>query len=256
MVSYNPCVSHSTRGSHRPLAAVIFDLGGTLIYPATTEENNTSHLAAWLQKQGWPPEAGTAVRDARRWMWEMTRTTGRQYTTQEALRRVIEQLGLPAADAGFMEAAERVFFEPELAGYRVFPETLPLLRRLRAARVRLACISNASSHWLIEQIVDRMGFIQYLDPVLSSAGFGRVKPDPDIFRSVLGRWGVAPDRAAMVGDTLGADILGGRSVGMRTIYVTMAPNPTNVYHRHIQADAEAATLAEAERILFDWLRLG
>ena len=243
------------RGTFPPLAAVIFDLGGTLVYPTSTEENNAAHLEAWLRVRGWSPESGPAIREAREWMWEMTRKTGRQYTMQEAFRRAFEQIGRPVADTGFLEAAERVFFEPELKGYRAFPEAVPLLRRLQAARIRIGCISNASSHWLIEEIVDRLGFRPYLDPVVSSAGFGRVKPDPEIFRMVLNRWGVEPPRAAMVGDTLEADIGGGREVGMRTIYVTMAPNPNNVYFRHIYSDAEAATLAEAERILLAWSRV-
>lgn len=238
--------------SHPPLAAVIFDLGGTLIYPTSTQEDNASHLEQWLRDRGLPADLGAAVRAARRWMWQMTSATGRQYTTQEAIRRAFEQLALPAPETGCVDAAERVFFEPELAGYHPFPESLALLRRLRAARIRTACISNSSSHWLIEQIVDRMGFRPYLDPVVSSAGFGRIKPDPGIFRSVLGRWGVPPVRAAMIGDTLEADIAGGRAVGMRTMYVTMTPNPDNVNHRHIYADIDAPSLADAERILLRW----
>jgi putative hydrolase of the HAD superfamily len=234
------------------LAAVIFDLGGTLIYPTSTQEDSASHLERWLRDRGLPADLGAAVRDARRWMWQMTSTTGRQYTTQEAIRRAFAQLALPAPETGWVDAAERAFFEPELAGYRPFPESLALLRRLRAARIRTACISNSSSHWLIEQIVDRMGFRPYLDPVVSSAGFGRIKPDPGIFRSVLGRWGVPPVRAAMIGDTLEADIAGGRGVGMRTIYVTMTPNPDNVNHRHIYADVDAPTLEDAGRILLRW----
>jgi len=245
-------VTNHARTSHPPLAAVIFDIGGTLIYPTTSQEDNAAHLERWLRAQGLPVELGAAVRDARRWMWAMTWSTGRQYTTQEAIRRAFEQLALPAPAAALVETAEHVFFAPELAGYRTFPESLPLLRRLRAARIRTACVSNTSSHWLIEQIVDRMGFRPYLDPVVSSAGFGRIKPDPGIFRSVLGRWSVPPERAAMIGDTLDADIAGGRDVGMRTIYVTMTPNPDNVSHRHIYADVDAPTLEDAGRILLRW----
>ena len=184
----------------------------------------------------------------------MTGSTGRQYTMQEGIHRVLDGFDRPAGSAGFVADAERAFFEPELAGYHTFPNAARLLERLRAAGLQVACISNATSHWLIEQIVDRMGFRPYLDPVVSSAGYGRVKPDPGIFHSVLDRWGLAPERAAMVGDTLAADIAGGKGIGMRTLYVTMAPNPDNVNHRHIDADAEAATLAEAERILLDWAR--
>lgn len=242
-----PCVTHS------PLTAVIFDLGGTLVYPTTTSRDNAAYLQAWLKAQGLPRDLDAAIRDARGWMWEMTQATGRQYTTREAIHRAFAQMNLPAPEHTFLEEAERVFFHPELTGYRPFPGALPLLRRLAAARVRVGCISNSSSHWLIERIVDQMGFKPFLDVVVSSAGFGRVKPDPGIFRLVLNRWHVPPARAAMVGDTLEADIAGGRGVGMRTLYVTMAPNPDNVHHRHVIADAEAASLAHAERILLGWM---
>lgn len=231
---------------------MIFDIGGTLIYPSTTEGDNVAHLTAWLRASGYPAELGAAVREARRWMWETTYNTGRQHTMQEAVRRAAAQLNLGITDGGFVEAAERVFFEPEIAGYRVFPGVVEMLERLNEAGLRLGCISNASSHWLIEQIVERMGFGPYLDPVVTSAGFGRTKPDPVIFRSVIERWGVEPVRAAMVGDTLEADIGGGRGVGMRTLYVTMTPNPDNVNHRHIMPDAEAASPEEATRILLAW----
>ncbi len=253
-MSYNPCVTNPTRKTHPPLGGVIFDLGGTLIYPTTTEDDCIGHLTAWLSSQGWPPSAEDAVREARRWVFQMTGSTGRQHTMQEGIRRLLDRLGRPAATADFVADAERAFFDPELAGYQAFPNAARLLERLRAARLQVACISNATSHWLIEQIVDRMGFRPYLDPVVSSAGYGRVKPDPGIFHSVLDRWGLAPDHAAMVGDTLAADIAGGKGVGMRTLYVTMAPNPDNTNHRHIDADAEAATLADAERILLHWAR--
>lgn len=237
---------------HPLLAAVIFDIGGTLIYPSTTEEDNIAHLTAWLRASGHPAGLGDAVREARGWMWEMTATTGRQHTMQEAVRRAAAQLDLGTAEGGFVEAAERAFFEPEVAGYRAFPGAVEMLERLRGAGILLGCISNASSHWLIEHIVERMGFAPYLDPVVTSAGFGRTKPDPAIFHSVFERWDLEPARAAMVGDTLEADIGGGQGVGMRTLYVTMTPNPDNVNHAHVRPDARAASLGEAAEILLAW----
>ncbi|HET8679469.1 MAG TPA: HAD family hydrolase [bacterium] len=239
----------------RPLAGVIFDLGGTLIYPVrgVAEEVCAAHLESWLRAEGWPVEVGPAIRDARTWLFEMTRKTGRQFTMHEAIRRAAQQLGRQAPDAQFVHRAERAFYEPELADYRAFPDALPLLRRLRAARLRLACISNTSSDWIIQQIVDRMGFGPLFDQVVSSAAYGRVKPDPGIFRTILSRWGISPGRVAMVGDTLLADVAGGRGVGMRTVCVTMTPNPDNVNHPLINADADAATLTEAEQILFRWM---
>lgn len=254
-MSYNPCVTNRANPAS-PLSGVIFDLGGTLIYPATAEEDCVRSLGTWLQSQGWPWSVEDSIRDARRWVLLMTGSSGRQYTMQEGLRRALERFDRPLPDASFIAAAERVFFAPELDGYRAFPHAMALLERLRRAGLRLGCISNATSHWLIEEIVDRMGFRPYLDPVVSSAGYGRVKPDSGIFYSVLDGWNLPPGSAAMVGDTIAADIAGGRNVGMRTLYVTMAPNPDNVRHGHIRPDAEAATLTQAEAILLNWARLG
>jgi HAD superfamily hydrolase (TIGR01509 family) len=234
------------------LAAVIFDIGGTLIYPSTSGEGSVRRLTAWLVEQGWPHDTEEAVREARRWVLDTTAQTGRQCTMQEGIRRALDRVGTRRVDGGFIAAAEHVFFEPELAGYQPFPGAVHLLDRLTRAGLMVGCISNATSHWLIEQIVDQMGFRPFLDPVVSSAGFGRTKPDPSIFQSVLKGWGVRAEQAAMVGDTLTADIAGGRGAGMRTLHVTMRPNPDNVNHRHVRADAEAASLAQAEQILLAW----
>jgi HAD superfamily hydrolase (TIGR01493 family) len=249
-------VTTPARRAHPALAAVIFDLGGTLIYPTTTQDDNLASFDRWRETRRLPHDLTAALRDARQWMWEQTAATGRQYTTQEAVHRAYDGLGLPAPDQATVEAAEQAFFAAELAGYQAFPESLALLRRLRAARIRTGCISNASSHWLIERIVEQMGFAAYLDAVVSSAGYGRVKPDPGIFRGVLARWGMPPERVAMVGDTLAADIAGGRGLGMRTICVTMVPAPWNADHRHIVADAVAPTLRHVERVLLGWARPG
>ncbi|MDQ7858286.1 MAG: HAD family hydrolase [Armatimonadota bacterium] len=236
------------------LAGVIFDLGGTLIYPSTTDEDGIRRLTDWLVEQGWPEAVGEALREARQWVLESTAATGRQHTMQEGIRRALRQFADRSPGPAFIEAAEHVFFEPELAGYRPFPGAVRLLHQLARAGLALACISNATSHWLIQRIVDGMGFGPFFDPVVSSAGFGRPKPDPAIFHSVLQQWNLTPDRVAMVGDTLATDIAGARGAGMRSVYVTMRPNPENAAHLHIRADAEAGTLAEAGRVLLEWAR--
>jgi putative hydrolase of the HAD superfamily len=41
-----------------------------------------------------------------------------------------------------------------------------------------------------------------------------VKPDPSIFRAALDRLGVAPENAAMVGDSPEDDVEGARALGM------------------------------------------
>jgi len=43
------------------------------------------------------------------------------------------------------------------------------------------------------------------------------KPEPPLFRIALARLGLAPEQAAMVGDSVESDVAGGRRAGMRTV---------------------------------------
>jgi FMN phosphatase YigB (HAD superfamily) len=57
------------------------------------------------------------------------------------------------------------------------------------------------------------------DAVLTSRVHGKTKPHVGIFRRILELLDVAPEEAAMVGDSLDDDIAGARAVGMRALLV-------------------------------------
>jgi len=82
--------------------------------------------------------------------------------------------------------------------------------------------------------------------VLSSAACGIRKPNPRIFQIALERWHLASSEAVMVGDTLGADILGARNAGIYSIWITRrADKPGNRDHAStIQADDQIKSLAD------------
>jgi putative hydrolase of the HAD superfamily len=114
-------------------------------------------------------------------------------------------------------------------------------------------ISNATSHQLILDIVEQQRIGRYFDPILSSAGFGRTKPHPSIFTQVLTTWGIPAPAAVMVGDTLGADILGAASVGMRSILVDIEPNPENARFSGLATPtARVTALREIADLLRRW----
>jgi len=249
------------------LRGVLWDLFGTLIRPErvgvsdiapdtsdTFEAINTAHLLRWAAARGLPtpPEAATIIREARRWMWAETYATGRQHLTREALARAGVELGWPQ-DPNFLEEASLAFFAAEVEMVRPFPEAAATLATLREMGLRQAIVSNASEHHLVTRAVERAGLGEFFDPVISSAGFGRIKPEPTIFHAVLDAWGLPPEQCAMVGDTLGADIAGAQAAGLRAILVTMDPNPTNVaVADRIHPDGTAASLAEVVPIIRWW----
>jgi HAD superfamily hydrolase (TIGR01509 family) len=250
------------------LHGVIFDLFGTLVRPQRPhlsavgpnssdvfEEANTAGLLRWAAARGLPvpAEAAEAVREARRWMWARTAATGRQLLNREAVARAAQRLGWPQ-DPEFVEEASWVFFQPEIAMIAPYPDAAEVLAALRSVGLRLGLVSNASDHRLVEAVLARTGLAPYLDPVVSSAGYGRIKPDPGIFRAVLHAWGLEPQQCAMVGDTLDADVGGAQALGMRAILVTMDPNPHNdPLSGTIVPDATAASLGEAAEIIRRWM---
>lgn len=244
------------RKDRKILRGVIFDLFGTLIVPDRFEEHNVAALLGWAAGGGLAAgeEAAGIIAEARAWMWRESYRTGRQYLSTEAVARAGEELGWPA-DPAFLQAAVDAFFAPEVTTARAYPDALPALAALQEMGVRLGLISNASDHGLIDGVVRRLGFAPHLDPIVSSAGFGRVKPDPAIYRFVLDAWGIRPEEAAMVGDSLDADIEGAQAIGIRTILVTMNPNPNNPrLADRVHPDATAASLEEVVRIVAGWGR--
>src|SRR5258708_11687266 len=81
-------------------------------------------------------------------------------------------------------------------------------------------ISNAADDENTQTLIDKGGFRPYLEFIVSSAAFGKRKPDPGIFRVALDHFKLPAAEAVMVGDTLDADIAGARGVGMNSIWIT------------------------------------
>ncbi|OLF12484.1 HAD family hydrolase [Actinophytocola xanthii] len=89
------------------------------------------------------------------------------------------------------------------ASWVPYPDTVPALRRLRAAGVRVAVVSNIP--WDIREVFARHDAEDLVDEFVLSYVEGVMKPDGKIFTVACQRIGVEPERALMVGDSLEAD---------------------------------------------------
>ena len=97
--------------------------------------------------------------------------------------------------------------------FELYEDALPVLELLRQSRMKIGLVSNTSR--------DLDAFIRHfaldVDAWISSGKHGKVKPSPTIFRAALALLEVAPEAAAMVGDSLLDDIEGARALGMRAL---------------------------------------
>jgi 2-haloalkanoic acid dehalogenase type II len=143
-----------------------------------------------------------------------------------------------------MYAVTQKFWKPE-------PDAHATLEQLRQEGYRLGLISNASDDADVQALVDNAGLRDYFEVILTSAAQGIRKPNPQIFWTALDSLDVLPAQAAMVGDTLGADILGAQNAGIFSIWVTRrAATPANLAHADtIIPDARIDSLSSLPDLL-------
>ncbi len=240
------------------IEAVLFDLGGTLIYfdgawPDVMQSAN-QELLSHLQEQGLKVNAESFVAEFRRRLEEyyaQRESEFIEYTTALILRTMLADLGYRDISPELLRPALKRLYAVSQAHWKTEKETLPALQALHEAGYKLAVISNASDDDDVQTLVENAGIRPYFDFVLSSAACGIRKPNPRIFELALQRWGLSHQQAAMVGDTLGADILGARNAGLYSIWITRrADTAGNRDHDDtIRPDATIATLAELPPLL-------
>lgn len=246
--------------SHLPsdLRYVLFDLGSTLIYfdgdwDTVIDESNRvltqtlMDMGCSLEWSRFPVEFGERMR---------TYYTDRdsnfiETTTQFVLQTLLEEKGYCNFSMDHIRLALQCMYANSEKHWRCETDAIPTLITLREQGFRLGIVSNASDDADVQMLVDQAELRPYFDFVLSSAAVGIRKPDARIFRLALDHWGARPESAVMVGDLLGADVLGAHNTGMPGIWITRRADmeDNRIYSEHIQADAVIDELAQLPLLL-------
>ena len=99
--------------------------------------------------------------------------------------------------------------------FELYEDVVPVLDELRAAGLRIGLVSNSARD--VHAFARHHGLV--IDAGISSFHHGKTKPHASIFRAVLDLLEVAPAEAAMIGDTIDADVEGAVAIGMRAVLV-------------------------------------
>jgi HAD superfamily hydrolase (TIGR01662 family) len=95
--------------------------------------------------------------------------------------------------------------------FELYEDALPTLAELRRHGLAIGLVSNTSRD--LEAFIGH--FELDVDAWISSGRHGKVKPSASIFLAVLDQLEVAPEAAAMIGDSPNDDVEGARALGMR-----------------------------------------
>ncbi|MEV5574102.1 HAD family hydrolase [Spirillospora sp. NPDC052269] len=200
-----------------PVAAVLFDLDGTLM------DHETASVRAVLEC--WP-DADPAFL-ARRWgeltdeYVERFAAGEMSFTEQRRCRAVLlaDELGHP----GWDEARADAWFADYLVRYQgywaAYPDVLPAFEELAARGLRFGIVTNGDGAQQRAKL-ERIGVLpRVADCVIASREVGAAKPDAAIFAAACGRLGLPPGAVLHVGDLLDTDARGATAAGLTGVWL-------------------------------------
>jgi HAD superfamily hydrolase (TIGR02253 family) len=99
----------------------------------------------------------------------------------------------------------------------LYPHVQMTLLELAKRGIRLGVVSDAPEPQVWLRLCD-LGLQHTFDAVVTFDDTGMRKPDAAPFREVLRRLDVTPEQSLMIGDWAERDVVGGRSLGMKTVF--------------------------------------
>ena len=203
--------------------AILWDFDGTLAY---RKGMWSGCLADVLQER--EPSAGITRDDVRPLLrsgfpWDTPDKAHPELNTPETWWEVVEALLVQACvQLGFSDGKARAYAREaheryiDVAGFKLFDDTLPVLTNLTEHGWRHVILSNHVPE--LRDLIEGLRLADLVDDALSSAVTGYEKPNPKAFE--LGREAAGnPDEVWMIGDNPVADVKGALGVGIPAILV-------------------------------------
>ena len=195
----------------------MFDAGETLVYPhpsfpdllSTVLRGEGHDVSPEAIREGLPVvvDLFTKATSAGE-LWSTSPDRSRRFWAN-VYRTLLTELGVSYSDT-IGQRLYSVF--TDVSNYRVFPDAIPVLQKLRDAGLALGLISNFEE-WL-ERLLEAVEVSAFFRARVISGIEGIEKPDPRIFRLALDRLEIRPEASVYVGDNVTYDIEPAEAVGM------------------------------------------
>ena len=228
------------------IRAVTFDLWNTLLCDSDFSNLRIALLESILREQGFPREKDLVrseyVSAAKRidLAW---RNEQRNLSLVELIELMLKNLDVRLRD----ESRREVLRGFEEAIYRDVPPLVDgveqMLRKLHG-RYRIGLISDTgmTPGWVIRRVLDNYGLLQHFHCTVFSDEVGFPKPHPEMFRRAIDGLNEQPDEIVHVGDLLRTDIVGAKSIGMKTVWFNRKNKPREAVN--VAPDYEIGDLSE------------
>ena len=142
---------------------------------------------------------------------EEARATGK-LTFEDAMAELLHRHGLSRHHRRIVE--KRIAIQADCFRH-LHPGIEPMLTALRERGIRIGLITNCFSEEA--KLIRESRLYPYFDAPCLSWEEGTRKPDPAIYRTCLGRLGIAPEECLYVGDGGSFELETARSLGLRAL---------------------------------------
>ncbi|NML42125.1 phosphoglycolate phosphatase [Ramlibacter sp. G-1-2-2] len=214
------------------LQAAIIDLDGTLV---DTLGDFSAALAGTLAELGWPAVPKETIEGF----------IGKG--TEHLLRTTLAHVGAPASlYEPAWDAYHRIY--PTINGRhsQVYPGVAEGVAQLRAAGLRLACLTNKPTEFARE-LLRAKGLAGAFELVFGGDAFERKKPDPLPLLKTCAALGTLPAQTLMVGDSSN-DAAAARAAGCPVVLVTYGYNHGRPV-REVDANGYVDSLVDVLKVL-------
>lgn len=172
-----------------PLAALLFDLDGTLVDTAPDLADAANHMLHALGRQTF--DEGTVAS----WIGD---------GVPRLIKRALTGERFAEPEADLFAQAQSLYnehYEAHIADRgRPYPGVPETLAGLRGDGFRLACVTNKARRFT-KPLLAALGLAEYFEVVLSGDDLLRTKPDPLPLIVAAERLGVAREGVALIGDS-------------------------------------------------------
>ena len=145
----------------------------------------------------------------------------------------------PHADRAALELDRRTRKDARLQRQPVLPGIVSLLDAAQAGGVRIGLASNSGHVW-VESHLTRVGLLERFEFLACREDAPSPKPEPDLYRLVLNRFGLRGHEAIAFEDSHTGSLAAKRA----NVWVVAAPNSSTAHHDFTHADLQVTSLAE------------
>ncbi len=145
----------------------------------------------------------------------------------------------PHADRAALELERRTLKDALMLRQPILPGVAALLEAARTRGLRIGLASNSEHTW-VDPHLARLRLAPYFEFVACRGDAPSPKPEPDLYRLVLNRFGLRGHEAVALEDSQAGSLAAKRA----NLWVVAVPNASTAHHDFAVADLQVTSLAE------------